>query len=264
MKVVIRTNLDVSLIQKKKYFNKDKDVFTSLTIDEYKKRLLEAFQTKDTGQTDTIPEPWSNECMLFSQDLEGKARFIVFDVNQDSNKSTSYLSFSLLIVGEEDEPSAQKCIELFLRRVDLADSAASGIKIKVHDAFRLFPLNANGEIDDEGHYYIAKLTDKKKPSFEAFAISSLITLLLFIIYGHFQWDWLLTLAGIPIGVIGTFIWEITRMHLSPSQEVSIDINETLNKESEHIRNRTDKIRDTYSNPVERLTRSEGKQDARFV
>lgn len=259
MKVIIRTTLEVGGTCQSSAFVKKEP--SSMTVRQYKTELAKAFQTGDIGHNDTVPEPWDAEKILFSLDLEGNARFVIFDIDQDSLKETPHLTFNILIFGEEEEPSSQKCINLFLQRVESADNKASNIAIKSQGTFHLFPLDEKGEIDDEGHYYIAKLSPKKQISLSLFVVCLLIIVLLFVLNSFLRLDWILTIAGIPIGVIGTSCYEVLSDNRCPSKHAFIDIDETLKKESENIRNHTDMARNIYSDPVEQLRHSKGNTNA---
>lgn len=259
MKVVIRTTLEVCGTRQGSAFGKKEP--SSMTVCQYKKELAKAFLTGDVGHNDTVPEPWDVKKILLSLDLEGNARFVIFDIDQDSLKETPHLTFNILIVGEEEEPSSQKCIDLFLQRVGSADNKASSVSIKSQGIFHLFPLNEKGEIDDEGHYYIAKLSSEKHFSWTLTAVCILFALLFIGAFIHFKNDLLLTLAGVPLGIIGTEFFNFFKCRISSSKHAFIDIDETLKKESENIRNHTDMARNIYSDPVEQLRHSKGNTNA---
>lgn len=259
VKVIIRTTLEVGGTCQSSAFAKKE--LSSMTVCQYKAELAKAFQTGDIGHNDTVPEPWDAERILFSLDLEGNARFVIFDIDQDSLKETPHLTFNILIVGEEEEPSSQKCIDLFLQRVGSADNRASSISIRSQGAFHLFPLNEKGEIDDEGHYYIAKLSSEKHFSWTLIAVCILFALLFIGAFIHIKNDLLLTLAGVPLGIIGTELFDFFKCRIFSSRRAFIDIDETLKKESENIRNQTDATRSIYSAPVEQLRHSKGDCNA---
>lgn len=250
MKVFIQTSLEVyghegrkqTMLGREKHY----------AIDQFKKLLLDAFNTQKDGHTDELPEPWMNESPLLCLDLENKARLIITDSGEPGTKETSHITLNVFIIGYEDDPTPKRCIKLFLKLVKQADKRSDCLRIQTCNVFNLYPIN-NGDIDDEQHYFIAK-TDRNATPIALIVICILLAILFQALRNLLGWEFISTLVGIPIGMIATIVCQLLRS----SHEITIDVDETMRKETESLKNKTQMNLEVYSEPVNVIRRSKDR------